>query len=141
MRRVGTAFDARTRALCHVRAIGVCLIGLEIIAPDPARRCAASSTAPVRPVCSIARGQCETLELGAVKSSQTYRLVVTLETGVLGPDDSLRVELTGPGSDHLTKELHAGDPDFYLPYRPRQDAPASLVLVGSRRAGYKPLSV
>jgi HEAT repeat protein len=76
-----------------------------------------------------------------VKSSQTYRLVVTLETGVLGPDDSLRVELTGPGSDHLTKELHAGDPDFYLPYRPRQDGPASLVLVRSRRAGDKPLSV
>ena len=56
-----------------------------------------------------------------LKAGQTYTLLVTLESGRLQPDDRLTVELSGAGTDRFVKELHAGDPDLYLPYRPARD--------------------
>ena len=61
------------------------------------------------------------LTLGVLKAGQTYTLLVTLESGRLEPDDRLTVELSGAGTDRFVKELHAGDPDLYLPYRPARD--------------------
>ena len=56
------------------------------------------------------------------------------QTGIL-------VELTGSGSDRIRKELHAGDPDLYLPYRPSQDGQASLSLTRSPGSSPSPIEV
>jgi cellulose synthase operon protein C len=77
---------------------------------------------------SIGVGARERLALGELSEGRTYELVVALEGGRLRLQDRVRVELTGARTDFLTKELHAGDPDFYLPYRPSRDGPATLVL-------------
>ena len=100
-----------------------------------------TSTADSARTLTIESGQRETLALGGLKAGQTYRLQVTLESGRLQAEDRLKVELAGAGSELLTKELHAGDPDLYLPYRPRQNGQARLVLASSRNARAIPLSV
>ena len=55
--------------------------------------------------------------------------------GPLAIEDRVQVELAGAGSDRITKELHAGDPDLYLPYRPREDGQAHLKLARIGKAG------
>ncbi|MFI5456585.1 MAG: discoidin domain-containing protein [Isosphaerales bacterium] len=85
--------------------------------------------------------QRETLALGDVKAGQTYRLLVTLDSGRLQPEDRVRVELEGAGTDRLSKALHAGDPDLYLPYRSSRDGQARLVLSRSQSTIALPLSV
>ncbi len=87
-------------------------------APQPAR------TAP-RSISLPAAGR-ESLPLGRVLSGETYGLLVNLEHAPADVEDHVRVELAGPGADRFTKELHAGDPDLYLPYRPREDGQARL---------------
>ena len=71
---------------------------------------------------SLKPAQSENLALGDVKAGETYRLVITLESGTLAVEDRVRVELIGAGPDKISKDLHAGDPDLYLPYRPRTTA-------------------
>ena len=56
-------------------------------------------------------------------------------------EDRVTVELEGAGTDRLTKVLHAGDPDLYLPYRPRSDGQAQLVLASGQNHRATPLSV
>ena len=90
---------------------------------------------------AIKAGHRETLSLGGLKAGQTYALTVTLESGRLQPDDRLTVELSGAGTDRLVKELHAGDPDFYLPYRPARDGQARLMLARKQGAGDSALPV
>jgi cellulose synthase operon protein C len=86
---------------------------------------------------SLEVGGRESIALGHVRSGETYELLVTLEGGSLAVDDPVQVALTGPGADPIAKDLHAGDPDLYLPYRPREDGQARLNLarVGNERAG------
>jgi HEAT repeat protein len=96
-------------------------------------RASALEAAPQR-FLSVKPGKPETLELGELKSGRTYRLVVTLESGPLGQGDRLRAELVGPGADRLTKVLHAGDPDLYLPYRPRLSGRGTLSLARDKSA-------
>ena len=50
-------------------------------------------------------------------------------------EDGVHVELAGAGGDRITKELHAGDPDLYVPYRPREDGHAHLKLARIGKAG------
>jgi cellulose synthase operon protein C len=90
---------------------------------------------------AIKAGQQEALSLGDLAAGQTYTLLVTLESGRLQPDDRLTVELSGAGTDRLVKELHAGDPDFYLPYRPARDGQGHLVLSRKPSAGDSALPV
>jgi len=90
---------------------------------------------------TIENGRRETLALGDLKAGQTYRLLVTLESSGIQAEDRVGAELSGAGSDRLAKQLHAGDPDLYLPYRPRQDGQAQLVLASSRSARGAPLLV
>ena len=90
---------------------------------------------------SLPNGRSESLRLGDVKTGQTYRLVIALEGGPTPSGDRVRVELAGAGSDRITKELHAGDPDLYLPYRPSRDGQATLALARLPGAGHSPLSV
>jgi HEAT repeat protein len=84
-------------------------------------------------------GRESTIALGDVQAGATYRLVVTLGSGALAAEDRLRVELSGAGSARFTKDLHAGDPDFYLPYRAAGDGRAVVRL--ARRGGARALSV
>ena len=90
---------------------------------------------------AIKAGHQEALSLGGLKAGQTYTLSVTLESGRLQPDDRLTVELSGAGTDRFVKELHAGDPDLYLPYRPARDGQAKLMLARKPGAGDSALPV
>src|SRR5262249_18382270 len=68
------------------------------------------------------------IALEPLKSGETYGLTVTLTGAQLGDLDRVQVELRGAGSDRMSKQLHAGDPDLFLPYRPREDGQARLSL-------------
>jgi HEAT repeat protein len=99
------------------------------------------SSAPAWRGLTIQGGHRETLELGKLKAGETYRLLVTLEASRIPAEERLNVELAGAGSDVFAKELHAGDPDLYLPYRPRRDGEARLLLARSRTSKVGLLSV
>jgi cellulose synthase operon protein C len=106
------------------------LAALAIAAPGSDRAQARQNAAPpaqkgARSV-SLGAGGRESLELGRVRSGETYWLLVNLERALAAVEDRVRVELAGAGADRITKELHAGDPDLYLPYRPREDGQARL---------------
>src|SRR5262249_7726546 len=75
-----------------------------------------------------------TFSLGALKAGETYRLLVTLYGRSIAPEDRVDVELMGSGPDRIRKELHAGDPDFALPYRPSRDGHATLALTPTSSA-------
>ena len=79
--------------------------------------------------------------LESLKAGETYRLLVTLDGPPAGPGDRVRVELADAGSVCCRKEIHAGDPDFYLRYRPSRDGDARLALARSPGAGKVPLAV
>jgi HEAT repeat protein len=79
--------------------------------------------------------------LGGLKAGQTYALLVTVESARLMPADRVTVEFGGAGEDRSVKDLHAGDPDFYLPYRPRRDGPATLRLTKKSGAADSALRV
>ena len=120
--------------------IGAWLIGLAAAA-DSRDRANASTTANTPWTLSLAAGDRETLKLGELAAGDTYSLVVSLESGTLGAADRVRAELIGPGTDRLAKDLNAGDPDFYLPYRPQRQGPAKLTLSRAPDAGADRLSV
>ncbi len=92
-------------------------------------------------IISLKPGQNENLSLGELKAGETYRLVITLESGTLAVEDRLRVELAGTGPDKISKDLHAGDPDLYLPYRPRENGEPRLILTRTGNKGDQPLEV
>ncbi len=77
---------------------------------------------------TLASGQRGTLELGELKACETDRLLVSLDGAPFTASDRIQVELTGSGSDRVGKDLHAGDPDLYVSYRPSQGGQASLSL-------------
>ena len=90
---------------------------------------------------AIKAGQHEAVSLGNLKAGQTYTLLATLESGRLQPEDRLTVELSGAGTDRLVKELHAGDPDLFLPYRSAHDGQGQVILARKPGAGDSALSV
>ncbi len=90
---------------------------------------------------AIKAGQQGAFSLGNLQPGQTYTLLVTLGSGRVQPDDRLTVELSGAGSDRLVKELHAGDPDLYLPYRPAREGQGHLVLARKQSAGDSALPI
>jgi HEAT repeat protein len=84
---------------------------------------------------SLPAGASKLLALGTVGQGRTYRLLVSLETTPLDPDERIAVELRGSGHDPIRKILHAGDPDMDLPYRPATDGHARLGLRRENSAG------
>ena len=90
---------------------------------------------------AIKADQKEVLSFAGLQAGQTYTLTVTLEGGRLHADDRLTVELSGTGDDRLVKELHAGDPDVYVHYRPLRDGQATLALARKQSAGDSALHV
>ena len=83
---------------------------------------------------SLVAGGRESRLLGEVRSGETYGLLVSLKCAPTHAEDHVRVELRGPGDDLITKELHAGDPDFYFSYRPRRDGQARLSFARTGKA-------
>jgi hypothetical protein len=121
------------------------VVVIVLASPGLARACAGGgpqTEAPAQTVRVDTGGQ-KAIALGDVRSGTTYRLLVTLAGGAIPREDRLRVELTGAGSDRFTKELHAGDPDLYVPYRPTQDGHARLLLArtGGRHAAALPVRI
>ena len=88
---------------------------------------------------ALAAGERVPLGLGAVKAGETYRLHVAAADVPLPTGSRIRVELEGSGADRFTKDLHAGDPDVYLPYRPARDGAATIRL--TRPPGRGPASL
>jgi cellulose synthase operon protein C len=92
-------------------------------------------------ILTVASGQRKSMMLGDVKAGETYRLLIALAGTPASPADRIRIELAGAGSDRFTKELHAGDPDFYLPYRPSVDGRVTLALASLPGSGASARSV
>ena len=90
---------------------------------------------------TLASGQRGTLELGELKACETDRLLVSLDGAPFTASDRIQVELTGSGSDRVGKDLHAGDPDLYVSYRPSQGGQASLSLTRIPNPGAQVLNV
>jgi cellulose synthase operon protein C len=74
---------------------------------------------------NLAPGQRVIVPIEGLKAGEAYRIGVNLEGPIL-EGDRVRVELTGPGSFVLRKNLHAGDPDLHMPFRPSIDGSANL---------------
>ena len=121
-----------------ITAFWVCLIG---IAPRGAAEAGSDGAIALSRTTTIKADAQETVALGDLKANRTYRLLVSLENGRLQPTDRVKVELSGAGTDRFTKVIHAGDPDFYLPYRPKGDGQVTLTLVRNQSAETTPLSV
>src|SRR5262249_4494381 len=66
-----------------------------------------------------------------LKAGETYRIQASATSGTLTTNDAVTVELKGTDGYKLTKRLHAGDPDMYLPYRPARDGDARLAVESS----------
>ena len=77
---------------------------------------------------SLKPGESRAMALGELHASRTYRLLVAIVGQPATIGDRIRVELEAAGADRFAKELHGGDPDFYLPYRPACDGSAALRL-------------
>jgi hypothetical protein len=89
---------------------------------------------------ALSSGQREAVALGNLKANQTYSLLVTIESDSPPADAKVTVELSGADARRLSKVLHAGDPDFFLIYRPTQDGRASVTLARSADARANRLS-
>jgi HEAT repeat protein len=103
------------------------------IAQNPADSDPSARMAPH--ILAMKAGERATLALGKLAAGRTYSLQVTLESGRIQAEDRVVVELVGAGADRFTKKLNAGDPDLYLPYRPKRDGTASLVLMNRQNPG------
>ena len=124
-----------------IRVVGALLV---LLAPQHGVQAGPGSAPPASAAprsLTIAGGHRETVALGTLKAGQTYRLQVALQSSPIHAEDRVTVELEGAGTDRLTKVLHAGDPDLYLPYRPRSDGQAQLVLASGQNTRATPLSV
>ena len=114
---------ARTLLAVVIEILG--LMGFVLAEDRPDGDSKAGQQIPAKKL-TLASGQRETLPLGIVKAGETDRLLIAFDGGPIAPADRILVELTGSGSDRIRKDLHAGDRDLYLPYRPSQDGQASL---------------
>jgi HEAT repeat protein len=117
-----------------------CIIGFAA-APDALDRGGAYAAAASPRIVNLAGGRHESLDLGELNAGETYALVVSVEGHPLGAEVRVRAQLDGPGTERLAKELDAGDPDYYLAYRPRKDGRATLTLSRPPDAGAERLKV
>ncbi len=69
---------------------------------------------------SVAKWRTDVLDPAAL-----YTFSASLDTASLRPDDRCEIRLEGPGSLRLGKALHAGDPSYFITFRPR--APGAVV--------------
>lgn len=69
----------------------------------------------------LAPNQSQSIAAPALEPQSTYSLDAGLLTSGLAADERVRVEVKLPGADPIAKDLHAGDPGFYLPFRSAAD--------------------
>jgi len=79
-------------------------------------------------VVNLGPRESRSIALGDVPAGRRHTLLATIETVPLDARDRVTVEFKGPGGDGFRKDLHAGDPDVYAPYRPDADGAATLTL-------------
>jgi len=96
--------------------------------------CLALALAPIGPATPIMAGGRLPVPLGEMEPGATYRVQVVIE-GPIGMRDRTLVVLSGPSGERIAKDLHAGDPDFYLAYRPTRGGPASLLVESDPASG------
>ncbi len=65
----------------------------------------------------LSLGQTVALSPPAIEPNATYAIDAGLLTSGLSESERVRVEVNLPGAGSIAKELHAGDPSFYLPFR------------------------
>jgi hypothetical protein len=118
-------------------------ITLGLLAVVPTLTAGADSTlAPEVPKPITMRGgDTETFEIGPLSAGATYRFQVALTSGNLRQADRLSVCIQGPAGDRFSKQLHAGDLDLYLPYRPQKEGPATLELRADPGANELPVRI
>jgi cellulose synthase operon protein C len=74
------------------------------------------------------------LPLPGIVAGRTYRAQAALEGPI--PDSArVRVTLRSPDGWRTSKTLHAGDPDFYLPFRPSLDGGGALTIESTATSG------
>ena len=86
-------------------------------------------------------GQSRSCLLGDLKAGQTLSLLLSLEQASPGPGDRVTAELAGPGIKPIRKEMYAGDPDWYLTFRPASDGRVAVTLIRGNDSGRASLSV
>ena len=86
-------------------------------------------------------GQSRPCLLGDLKAGQTLSLLLSLEQASPGPGDRVTAELAGPGIKPIRKEMYAGDPDWYLTFRPASDGRVAVTLIRGNDSGRAALSV
>ncbi|MGC8641236.1 MAG: HEAT repeat domain-containing protein [Isosphaeraceae bacterium] len=90
---------------------------------------------------TVAPGESRTCPLGEFAAGQTYRILANIDQARIDPRERVHLELTGAGSDRISKLLHAGDPDVFLSPRPSAGGPVRIVLTRGRDSGSAPLPV
>ena len=90
---------------------------------------------PDRHGLTLEPGQSITCPLGDFKAGQTLRLLVNLEPSSPAAEDRVTAELAGPGIKPISKEMHAGDPDWFLTCRPSSDGPVAVTLTRGKDSG------
>ncbi|NUM53564.1 MAG: discoidin domain-containing protein [Candidatus Hydrogenedentes bacterium] len=92
----------------------------------------------------LAPGQSVTLSTPPCESSSTYSFDAGLLTSGLAAGERVRVEVTAPGTEAIAKDLHAGDPGFYLPFRAgsaEQSGAATITISRNDQGAARPLDV
>lgn len=85
----------------------------------------AGAAEPFRVEASLPPGASWSRPLGDLNPDRRGELTVSI--AAIADDDRVALELAGPDAT-FRKELHAGDPDVYLPYRPARDGERAIRL-------------
>ena len=86
-------------------------------------------------------GQSRACPLGDIEAGQTLRLLLSLEQALPGAGDRVTAELAGPGIKSISKEMNAGDPDWFLICRTSSGGPVAVTLTRGNDPGRAALSV
>ena len=102
----------------------------------------ARADAPGMPrIVELRDGQTRTIEVGELRAGQCYGLLASVTSGSPGPEGRVDVRIHGPNAAGIGKTLDAGDPDFYLVYRPRADGRGFVSLSRTDDHGELPVEV
>ena len=122
---------SRKKRLACLALLALSTLAGTLVWPRTARPGEQPHPAPYAPQSlSLAAGGPVSLDLGSLEAGQTYRLLVSIggNGSPLAPGERISIHLSGSGSGRFSKDLHSGDPDLYLPYRPAIGGTARLDL-------------
>lgn len=87
---------------------------------------------------AVSPAQVTQFRLSHLAAGETYAVSVALLAGDLREGERFAASFAGSSGHPIRKELHAGDPSLYFPYRPESAGPAELT-VYSTGQGRRPL--